>query len=53
MEQEDIVAQNEEMLNKLTRAELLALNRAMIPRVSGEFPPPFLQNYPEKFHSVI
>jgi hypothetical protein len=33
MEQEDIVAQSEEMLNKLTRAELVALNRAIVRRI--------------------
>ncbi len=33
MGQEDIVAQGEEMLNKLTRAELVALNRAIVRRI--------------------
>ena len=33
MGQDDIVAQSEEMLNKLTRAELVTLNRAIIRRI--------------------
>ena len=33
MGQEDIVAQGEEMLNKLTRAELVALNRVIVRRI--------------------
>ena len=33
MGQEDFVAQSEEMLNKLTRAELVALNRAIVRRI--------------------
>ena len=33
MGQKDIVAQSEEMLNKLTRAELVALNRAILRRI--------------------
>jgi hypothetical protein len=33
MGQEDIAAQSEEMLNKLTRSELVALNNAIIRRI--------------------